>query len=248
MHLCFVVSVLMLCPLLNELLRRRGITRGLWTAIMRRNAILRKMASPRVTVSEPMIKITVTVETYYWAPKEPTGITFTWTWSNGDKTLELCPQTLFLETRGVQVWVNGTDLDGMWLERSPPGPGVANPFFFVTSGEPPYIVSTDPPLAQTDVPQDVDVVITWSESIDIPSVNWTIIQGNDPGDWTESWNSPTNTILTLSHATLFDECDTLEFEILTAKDMSGKDFESAMGAANPWWFEVICFTPYVELR
>ncbi len=41
---------------LEKLLRQRGITSRLWTAIMRRNAILRKMVAPKVVVSETMIK------------------------------------------------------------------------------------------------------------------------------------------------------------------------------------------------
>ncbi len=41
---------------LEKLLRRRGITNRLWTAIMRRNAILRKMVAGKAVVGETMIK------------------------------------------------------------------------------------------------------------------------------------------------------------------------------------------------
>lgn len=41
---------------LERLLKQRGITRRLWTTIMRRNAILRKMVAGKVVVSEAMIK------------------------------------------------------------------------------------------------------------------------------------------------------------------------------------------------
>jgi len=41
---------------LTQLLQRRGLTQGLWDATVRRLAALRKMAEPRVTVSEPMVK------------------------------------------------------------------------------------------------------------------------------------------------------------------------------------------------
>ncbi len=41
---------------LGKLLAQRGITRRLWTTIMRRNAILRKMVAPKTVVSETMIK------------------------------------------------------------------------------------------------------------------------------------------------------------------------------------------------
>lgn len=39
----------------DELLRRRGISLGMWKQIMRRNALLRKIAAPRVSISEPMV-------------------------------------------------------------------------------------------------------------------------------------------------------------------------------------------------
>ncbi len=42
--------------MLTELLRRRGLTRGLWRRTMWRNATLRKMAEPRVKIGEPMLK------------------------------------------------------------------------------------------------------------------------------------------------------------------------------------------------
>ena len=41
---------------LGRLLAQRGITRQLWTTIMRRNAILRKMVAPHAVVGETMIK------------------------------------------------------------------------------------------------------------------------------------------------------------------------------------------------
>jgi len=42
--------------LLTKLLHSRGLTRGMWRRIMWRNARLRKMARPRVRVTEPMLK------------------------------------------------------------------------------------------------------------------------------------------------------------------------------------------------
>lgn len=41
---------------LDELLRRRGITYPLWKQIMRRNALLRKMAQPRVVLNDVMVQ------------------------------------------------------------------------------------------------------------------------------------------------------------------------------------------------
>lgn len=41
---------------LDQLLQQRGLTRGLWQAIMRRNALLRKMAEPRVDITEAMLQ------------------------------------------------------------------------------------------------------------------------------------------------------------------------------------------------
>jgi len=43
--------------LLDQLLASRGLTRSLWQATMRRNALLRKMVAPQVVVSEAMLKV-----------------------------------------------------------------------------------------------------------------------------------------------------------------------------------------------
>jgi foldase protein PrsA len=42
--------------LLDQLLRDRGLTRELWEATVRRNALLRKMVAPGVTVTEDLVK------------------------------------------------------------------------------------------------------------------------------------------------------------------------------------------------
>ncbi|MFQ6107805.1 MAG: Ig-like domain-containing protein, partial [Thermoplasmata archaeon] len=194
--------------------------------------------------SEPMKTTSVTVDIWYLNPKEDPGITFDWTWMNGDTTLRLCPQTQFQESRAVQVWVNGTDLDDMALIPNPIDPLVANPFVFVTAGFPPYVLSTNPAHQQEGVPDNANVVITWSEPMDNASVNWTIQVGTDPGGWMESWSGG-DTILTLSHANPFTECEWLEFNITEAKDKGGKDFEPLMGAPVPWQFRVACLSPYV---
>ncbi|MCK4444770.1 MAG: Ig-like domain-containing protein, partial [Thermoplasmata archaeon] len=179
--------------------------------------------------------------------KETTGITFDWTWSDNTK-LKLCPQTNFQESRAVQVWVNGTDLEDFALVPNPHDPDVINPFVFVTYGFPPYILSTNPEHQETGVPDNADVVITWSKPMNNTSVKWRINEGWDPmgspDNWTQNWNSPTDTVLTLSHAIPFKECDDLEFEVTAAKDKGGKDFEP-MGSPNPWQFRIACISPYV---
>ncbi|OPX25297.1 MAG: hypothetical protein B1H04_00245 [Planctomycetales bacterium 4484_123] len=43
--------------MLDELLRRRGLTRELWRATMRQNALLRKMALPKLSVTDSMLKV-----------------------------------------------------------------------------------------------------------------------------------------------------------------------------------------------
>ncbi|MFQ6107886.1 MAG: Ig-like domain-containing protein, partial [Thermoplasmata archaeon] len=194
--------------------------------------------------SEPMKTTSVTVDIWYLNPKEDPGITFDWTWMNGDTTLRLCPQTQFQESRAVQVWVNGTDLDGNGLVPNPVNPFVTNPFVFVIGGSPPYIVSTSPASQETDVLQYSDVIITWNEPMNNTSVIWRINRGTDPGGWAEIWSGG-NTVLTLNHSNPFVECDDLEFEILEAKDIAGKDFEPLMGAPNPWQFKIRCTSPYV---
>ncbi len=198
-----------------------------------------------ITFSEAMNTGSVNVQTYYLNPKIPTGITFDWTWSGLDTILTMCPQTNYVESGIVQVWVNGTDQDnGFSLVPHPTDPTVVNPFIFVVSGEPPTIASTNPALMQEDVVLNANVIITWSEPMDTASVTWTINMGFNPGGWSESWNSPTDTVLTLSHAVDFNECDQLEFEVLTGQDVSGKDFLNT-GSPNPWWFKTFCFSPYV---
>ena len=190
--------------------------------------------------SEPMDTGTVSYEIYYLNPKETTGLSFIDIWHDGDRKLELCHVAPFAESRAVQVWVNGSDLDGLPLDNMM---GVPNPFVFVTYGFPPYILNTNPMHQETGVAQSQPIVVEWSEPMDTSSVTYTMNMGTDPGGWSNSWSGG-DTILTISH-NLFTECDDIEFEILTAKDKGGTDFEPAMGSPNPWQFKVACLSPYV---
>jgi hypothetical protein len=190
--------------------------------------------------SEAMDTPTVTYDIYYLNPKETTGITFTETWMSGDTTLRLCPQSSYQESRAVQVWVNGTDMDGLPLDI---GQGVPNPFVFVTEGFPPYILSTSPFHQETGVAATAPIVVTWSEPMNTTSVTYQMNMGTDPGGWSNAWSAG-DTVLTISHNP-FLECEDIEFEILTATDKGGKDFEPAMGSPTPWQFKIACLSPYV---
>ena len=126
----------------------------------------------------------------------------------------------------------GEDIDGNPLY---PGP-VPNPWTFtITAGSPPEIISTSPANGATNVLLTSSVVITFSEEMNIGSVTWTC--DDMTLGWSASWNSPTNTVLTLQHPTNFEDNTTYTFEVTGGEDMEGNPLVPGT-LPNPWAFLV----------
>jgi len=115
-------------------------------------------------------------------------------WGNGGRTLTISHPTQDFNTcRQYTVNIiaarnpNGTNIV--------PGP-VPNPWSFTTVCPNPYVFSTNPPDGRTGWPTTHSVVITFSKAMNTASVT-APFSPTVPGQ-TTAWNTPTNTVLTIS--------------------------------------------------
>ncbi len=152
------------------------------------------------------------------------------TWSNGDMTLTI-DHAPFTECTLYTVTISAQDMQGQLLQAGP----VPNPWSFTTVCAP-YITLTDPADTQTGVPVDYAITVTFNEQIDTLTFTWGIAP--DPGGWTEVWD-PTDTIVTLSHANPFSQCQPYDVTVTAADDMDGNAL-IAGPVPNPWTFDTIC--------
>jgi len=160
------------------------------------------------------------------------SVTPTRSWSAGDTVLTLDHATRFTEfTRYTVNVLAGREKGGLPLV---PGP-VPNPWSFVTERVWPKIVETAPTAGTASVPPDRNIVVTFSEAMDTNSVDAAI---SPFVALTRTWNSPTNTVLTLSHATPFAQCTEYTINV-TGRDLQG--FRLVPGPVpNPWSFTTMC--------
>ncbi len=107
-------------------------------------------------------------------------------------------------------------------------------FTFTTIGAPPTILSTTPFDGETSVALNQNIVITFSETINVATITYTC--SPDPAGWTEIW-SGTDTILTLTHAD-FIAFGTYTFTVTYAEDLYGNALVAG-ASPNPWTFETI---------
>ena len=96
----------------------------------------------------------------------------------------------------------------------------------------PYITSTIPSDGTTGVPFTQDIIISFSEAIDIVTFAYSCTP--NPGGWSESWNSPTNDQVTLYHND-FDPDAVHDFQVFSAEDLAGNPLVAGP-APNPWSF------------
>ena len=97
----------------------------------------------------------------------------------------------------------------------------------------PYISWTSPFDGEMDVPVGQQIVVGFSESMDTSSLQFTI-GPTDPGGWVVEWNSPDDTVATLSHNP-FDPYITYTFEVVDARDKVGFGLASS-SVPNPFSF------------
>ena len=161
-----------------------------------------------------------------------TGVTNNWN-SPANTVLTISHSTAFAELATYTVNVTqGLDTAGNLLI---PGPK-PNPWSFQTIGINPYITQTVPASTATGIALTDNVVVTFSEAMNIGTVSWTISGGITLSG---SWNSPTNTVLTLTHATPFVQCTQYTAEIIAGQDTVGLPLVGGP-VPNPWSFRTFC--------
>jgi ribosomal protein L40E len=185
-----------------------------------------------VTFSEPMNTGSVT-----WNLNPPDA-TLLGVWSGGDMTLTLTHAAEpFIENTLYTVTITGQDVDeGLSLVPDL----VPNPWSFTTIGQNPTIVTTTPTDSAINVPLNADIVVDFSEPMNVGTVAWTI---NPTVTLAYAWTNGDAT-LTLSHAVDFTENTVYTVEIITGEDLAGNPL-AAGPVPNPWSFTTIGIPPTI---
>jgi len=182
------------------------------------NAINVPVANPIiVTFSETMNTGTVTVTL-------TPSLTLTPAWSVGDTVLTLTHATAFTVCQSYRVDVTGRDMDSLDLVPSP------TTWTFSALCDQPFLVSTSPANGATQVRSTADIVITFSEAMNIA----TVTNSTTPSIALVSAWSAGNTVLTLSHATPFIGITSYQVTI-AGQDLDGNILITG-AAPNPWTF------------
>src|SRR5437867_1818372 len=175
-----------------------------------------------VVFSETMNPTTVT-----WSLTPP-GISLTPVWNPAFNTLTLTHGTPFTQCTQYTMRIGGHDQnDDFPLVTG----SVPNPWTFNTNCPSPQVTVTTPPDGATGVSRTAVVVVTFSKTMDPLTVSITT---NPAVTFTYSWNSPTNTIVTASHATAF-AAGTVYQATAVGCDTVPNCLASG-GAPNPWSF------------
>ncbi len=184
-----------------------------------------------VTFSEPMQTATVT---YTISP----GLGLTAGWNGNRDVLSLSHTTAFAQCTVYTVQITA----GLDDQSLPLGPGpVPHPWSFFSSCPNPTIVSTDPADGATGVAVNKVVNVTFSKSMTPGTVVVTITGGIA---LTKSWNSPTNTIMSLSHAAPFAELANYTVQVTAGTDTGGLPIVPGI-VPNPWSFETAGVNPFI---
>jgi parallel beta-helix repeat protein len=110
-----------------------------------------------------------------------------------------------------------------------------NPWWFITiDSEGPYIISASPVNGASDIEFNNDVIVTFSEQVELSSVTFSCAP--DPGGWGISWSAG-NTVVTFSHNP-FSESTRYTFQITSARDLANNNLAKGT-IPNPWTFTTI---------
>ena len=137
---------------------------------------------------------------------------------------------------------NGTDLSGNRLIAGP----APNPWTFQPACPNPYIIRTSPADRATGVSLTADIVVTFNKPMNTLTVSFAVVPAIS-GGFTYAWNSnpPSNTTLTLSHATPFAQSTNYTATILGgAQDAAGNPLVSGP-VPNPWRFRTVGVSPQI---
>jgi parallel beta-helix repeat protein len=182
-----------------------------------------------VTFSEPMNCTTVT----FTCSPDPGGWSVAWSSMN---TFASFSHTDFGSLTQYTFYISGgKDMSGNDMIISW---WVSNPWYFTTVDvEGPEIVTTSPSNGSTGILLNANVVVTFSEQMNITSVTYTC--SPDPLGWSASWTNSDQTA-TYSHNNFTDET-TYTFHITAGKDK--KDNALNPSVPNPWNFRTQDATP-----
>jgi len=166
------------------------------------------------------------------------GITLTGSWNPAESELNLSHTTPFATCTVYTANITAAkDKLGIGIV---PGP-VPNPWSFTTVCPNPYIAATDPEDGATGVIPSARIIVTFRKPMDTASVAWTIIPILP---LTADWNSPTDTVLTLNHATTFTEIATYTVNITGGREKGGLPLIPGP-VPNPWSFRVAGVRPEI---
>jgi len=170
-----------------------------------------------ITFSEAMDTATVAY------PITP-SITLTPAWSIGNTMLTLTHATPFTICQSYSIDLTGKDLDGNDLVPSP------TTWSFTALCDQPFIISTVPADAAVGVRLMADIVITFSEPMNIGTVAYPTVPSVT---LTLGWSAG-NTVLTLTHAVPFTAGTSYQVTV-TGQDTDGNAL-IAGPVPNPWTF------------
>ncbi|UCG70591.1 MAG: Ig-like domain-containing protein, partial [Thermoplasmata archaeon] len=148
-------------------------------------------------------------------------------WDTGNKNVTFTPSSILEMATKYTVTINteAKDTEGNRIR-------ITYVFSFTTLDlDPPVIILTSPYNGDTYVDRNAPMVVTFNESMQTSSVNFTCFP--DPLGWTVIWNE-NNTVASYFHNKFGNEA-TYTFNITAAKDLAGNDLVAGP-VPNPWWF------------
>jgi parallel beta-helix repeat protein len=154
-------------------------------------------------------------------------------WSSGDTVVNFTHDVFTIDTVYIFYIISAKDLAGNVLVLGP----VPNPWSFTTiTGDvtAPEIISTSPIADDIDVNLDSNIIVTFTEAMNISSLNYICIP--DPGGWSISWSNG-DRIVNFTHNEL--AIDTVyTCYIIDAQDIGGNVLAPGP-VPNPWSFTTI---------
>jgi parallel beta-helix repeat protein len=198
--------------------------------------------APQITLTSPMdgatdVLVTADVVVTFNESMNTSSVNYTCTpdpggwsvvWSAGNTTATYSHNNFASTTTYTFNITEGKDLAGNDLVAG----SVPNPWTFTTEDVVgPAITLTSPVDGAVDVLVTADIVVTFNESMNISSVNYTCTP--DPGGWSVIWSAG-NTTATYSHNN-FISTTTYTFNITEGKDLAGNDLVAG-SVPNPWTF------------
>ncbi|MDO9537858.1 MAG: Ig-like domain-containing protein, partial [Thermoplasmata archaeon] len=185
-----------------------------------------------ITFSEIMNTGTVT----YACTPDPGG--WSVVWSTGNTTATYSHSMNFTEMTSYTFQITaGNDANGVPLAAG----AVPNPWTFMTTFTAPTMVNSVPADGATGVALTDDVVVTFSEAMNITTVTYTCVPAVT--GWSVVWSAG-NTTATYSHSMNFAEMTSYTFQITAGNDTNGVPL-AAGAVPNPWTFTTLTTLPTI---